>query len=149
MAEIRIDNARDPEQIRRMTAVAGENECYFCTDFTLHGSAPAVWECDNWFIKINDFPYTGSVHHYLIVSKNHITSVGQMNAAAQLELWVAVAWLENTLGTSGASIFVRTGNMAYNGATLDHLHFHFLVGVEKKEGETEWLTVTLGYKQRK
>ena len=149
MANMRLDNARDAEQIRRMEVLASRGDCHFCgsdEEFVRKHTAPKIRSGDHWFIVKNDFPYPGSVHHYLIVSMRHITRLEETKIGARLELFAAIAWLESHLKVTGESIFVRTGDMSYTGATLDHLHFHFLVG-EKKTNETEWLTVTLGYKK--
>ena len=66
------------------------------------------------------------------------------------ELGKVVAWLQTHLGVSGFSFFVRSGDMKYTGATLDHLHFHFLVGGPKPENCTlqDNILVTLGHKKK-
>ena len=153
MAEMRMDNARDPEQLRRMEALAQKGKCHFCGspgEIREKHTAPMIYRGHYCYIVGNDFPYPGSVHHYLIVSRPHVTKLSELSNPAKLEIFSAIEWLERHLNTSGMSVFVRSGNMAYTGATLDHLHFHFLVGAEKTEEMTEAdrLLVTLGYTKK-
>ncbi|MFH1013981.1 MAG: HIT domain-containing protein [Thermoplasmatota archaeon] len=147
MAEMWLDNAHDPEQLRRMEELKQNGECHFCGNITEKHTAPIIYENLRWFIVANDFPYKGSVHHYLIVSKQHFTKLSDLYVEAQMELFDAIRWLETNLNITGESIFVRSGDMTRTGATLDHLHLHFIVG-EKKSDETEWLTITVGYKKK-
>ncbi len=151
MPQMRLDNAREPEQLRKMQELAQNGECHFCrAGFEAKHKAPIIHEDRYWFITANDFPYKGSVHHYLIVPKGHITKISDIPTIDRLALFEAIEWLEGELSVTGESIFVRSGNMAYTGATLDHLHFHFLVGAEKTSEMTfdDNLMVTLGYKQK-
>ena len=153
MAEMRMDNAREPEQLRRMQELAESGECHFCLenfvrrypDKILHGGP-------DWYIVKNNFPYEGSVHHYLIVSKLHITKVNEVSYSGRMELFSSIVWLEKYLEVTGESIFVRSGDMDYTGATLDHLHFHFLVGVKKpnqeKDVPEDVIWAPLGYKKK-
>lgn len=154
MTEMRIDNAREPEQIRRMQELERSGECHFCLEsFVQRYPNKIIHGGPDWYIVPNDFAYPGSVHHYLIVSKHHITRVGDVSYSGRIELFSSITWLENHLKVTGESIFVRSGDMAYTGASLDHLHFHFLVGVEKsnpkeKDNPEEVIWAPLGYKKK-
>jgi len=146
--KMNLKNARKSEQINRMVELKKEKLCHFCaTGFKKTHTAPIIYKNKNWFVTGNDFPYKGSTHHYLIVSKKHITKLEQVNKNSQIDLFKCVSWLEKKFKIPGFSFFVRSGDMSYTGATLDHLHFHFLVG-KKQNKNTEWLTVTLGYKKK-
>ncbi len=147
MAEMKMDNARHIEQLRRMKELEKKGECHFCGDITKKHTAPVIYRNQKWFIVANDFPYHGSTHHYLIVPTSHITRLTDLSPDDQLNLFDAIGWLEKELDVKGFSVFARSGDMALTGATLDHLHFHFLVG-ERKTENTEWLMVTLGYKKK-
>lgn len=153
MPEVKLDNSRDPEQRRRMEELIRTGQCHFCREgFENRHSAPIIYEDDNWFISANNFPYAGSVHHFLVVPKTHITRVSELSTEDRVKLFDAFAWLEKYLNTPGEGIFVRSGNMAYTGATLGHLHFQFIVGVEKTGNEPnrleDMILVPLGYKSK-
>lgn len=159
MAEIKIENAREEEQARRMLEAQSNGVCYLCKIFEewqKHFADPLPNNNERfphvgeyWFVKKNDFPYKGSVHHYLIVSRKHITNLNDVEdrAVAGLELFGVIEFLSTMLNVSGFSLFVRSGDMAFTGATLDHLHFHFLVGVSDKNG-SEKIKVPLGFKKQ-
>ena len=87
MPKMKMDNARDPEQVRRMKAVSKKGKCYFCIDFTFHGSSPSIYKNNHWFVKKNDFPYKGSVHHFLIVSNRHVKTNWDIKAYALKDLF--------------------------------------------------------------
>ena len=148
--EMRSDNARNPEQLKRMGKLRKDIGCFFCNENYLKVDAsPAIKTLKHWYIKKNDYPYEGSAHHYLIASKKHVTKIVDITSSAWIELPKAIRWLEHNLKTKGESIFVRSGDMRYTGATLDHLHFHFLVGGQKKKnGKLEDnILVTLGHRK--
>lgn len=148
MPKINLKSARYPEQQKRMEELKKNNECHFCENGFKKHSSPIIYKNLSWFITANDFPYAGSSHHYLIVSKKHITSISEIKPKSQNELFKAINWLKNKLKTKGESVFVRSGDINYTGASLDHIHFHFLAG-QKQNKNTEWLTVTLAHKSKK
>ena len=149
-ANLRTDNARTPEQVESMKRLAKDIGCFFCKNNYLKVVASsAIYESKYWYIKKNDYPYEGAIHHYLIPSKKHLTKVTDIAPAAWIDLLKVIKWLEKHLRVKGASIFVRSGDMSYTGATLDHIHFHLLVGRTKKKNGAlkDNILVTLGHKQ--
>lgn len=145
-----LDNSRHPEQTRKMQELKKNNECHFCKNgFKLTHSSPIIHSNKYWFITANDFPYQGAEHHYLIVSKKHIKDTEEISDKSGLDFFKSIKWLKNKLKVKGYSVFIRSGDMAYTGATLDHLHFHFLVGKKKtkKMNQENRLLVTLGHKK--
>lgn len=145
--QVRIDNAREEEQKRRMLDAQARGVCFLCEKGKVLNESGTVHLGRFWFVKQNDFPYKGSVHHYLIVSREHLTGIDELGQVAIVELFDIAELLRIKLQVGGFSLFVRSGDMSLTGATLDHLHFHFLVGHPKTEETTEndRLTVTLGY----
>lgn len=144
------DNARSPEQLERMRQLAKNKACFFCNDnYVAIGRAPAIRKTKHWYVRKNDYPYQGSVHHYLIAPHKHIRKVTDLTPAMWTELLSVFRWLERKLGVTGGSFFARSGDMRYTGATIDHLHFHFLVGGRRKKNGTleDNILVTLGHKK--
>jgi diadenosine tetraphosphate (Ap4A) HIT family hydrolase len=141
---MRFDTARNKEQTRRMRECQKNNICYLCNRIAT--KSLITHEGKYWFIIENDFPYEGSVHHYLIISKRHTTRTTDLSKDEWLEKIKMLKWLEKYLGVNGFSEFSRNGDMMYTHASLDHLHFHFLVG-DKKQNNSEKIKVTLGYKK--
>jgi diadenosine tetraphosphate (Ap4A) HIT family hydrolase len=154
VSQINIGNARDPEQKRRMEELKAKGLCYFCRQGKRdEGTAPKILhENIKWFISPNDFPLEGSVHHYLLVPKRHIKDCSEIGVEESWELFQRIIpWIKNHTQTDGYSLFVRSGNMTLTGATLDHLHFHFLVGGPKPETvryPDDIVPVVIAYKKR-
>lgn len=144
-------NAREKDQLKRMKQLQKDKKCFFCKENYLDvGASPVLHESTSWYIKKNDYPYTGSIHHYLIVPKKHIRKISDIHPASWPELLLLISWLEKKLKVKGYSMFVRAGDMQYTGGTIDHLHFHFLVG-GKKPGTsklTDNILITLGHKKK-
>lgn len=136
-SKVRKDNARHPEQFKRMERLAKEIGCFFCyKNYLKVGASKSIHESRNWYIKKNDYPYEGTIHHYLIAPKKHITKVTQISPRDWSELIKMIKWLDKYLKIKGYSVLVRNGDMKYTGATLDHLHFHLVSGgPKKKKGE--------------
>ncbi|MFZ2621463.1 MAG: HIT domain-containing protein [Minisyncoccia bacterium] len=153
MAKVKLDNSRHPEQRERMEELVRTGQCHFCRKgFEDRHKAPIIHETDHWFVTANNFPYQGSVHHHLIVPKIHITRLRELGNEARIQLFDVQAWLEDYLGTTGSSTFVRSGDMDLTCATLDHLHFHLIVG-ERKVGDSpnqleDLILVPVGYKKK-
>lgn len=142
-----FQNARDTEQIRRMKALKKAGVCYFCRKGSQEKvtTPKVIYEKKFFYITPNNFPYGGSIHHYLIVPKRHLDDLTQISNKEMVELKKMIVWLKKHFKIKGYSVFIRSGEMNYTGATIDHLHFHFIVG-KKKNKNSKWLMVTLGYK---
>jgi len=153
MSRVDLSNSRDPEQRQRMERLLIDNVCHFCREgFEKRHSAPIIYETDFWFIAANNYPYNGTIYHYLIIPKVHIKKYSEMTDDLSAHLTQAVYWLENHLNVSGYSIFVRSGDTRITCATLEHLHVHFVVG-DKKIGDspnkTEDLIIApVGFKKK-
>ena len=134
--KLRPDNARTAGQLQRMKILAkGKIGCFFCNNNYLKlGASKAIYESKHWYIKKNVYPYAGTRYHYLIVPKVHVTKVTEISSKVWSEFLKMAIWTEKYLGVKGYSILARNGDMKYTGATLDHLHFHFVSGGPKKKG---------------
>ena len=142
-----IDNARSDRLRQRMIEHEKHGRCHFCPEGFKSHTNPVIYQNEHWFIAGNDDPYPGSIHHYLIVSKRHTTQVVYLTDQEILAQAEAVAWLVKHLEADAYTILVRSGNMKKTGATLDHLHFHFVSGVEKTGPEHEMIFGPLGYQK--
>lgn len=150
-----VSNARDPEQIRRMNILREKGLCYFCRQGSEEDKTlPKVWlEGRRWYLMENDFPLEGSVHHYLLIPKRHISLTHELTDMERREQANLELTLQTMLCVTGYSMFVRSGDTRFTGATLTHLHYHFLVGgVKPNDGPTDLSTVipvVLAFKQKK
>jgi ATP adenylyltransferase len=149
-----LSNAREVMQRQIMEELAQTAECFLCENVITRISekykgisTSPLHRGNYWFVKNNDFPYKGSKLHLLIVPKRHVSKLEDLLPAEFLELQQMIVWVNTTYNVPGASLFIRYGETSYTGATLSHMHFHVISGVEKQNG-TESILVKLGYKMK-
>ena len=149
-----LSNTREVLQQQIMEELAVTGECFLCPSVIKRIVAKypeipnlSIYEGKDWFIKHNAFPYEGTVLHLLIIPKRHVTRLEDLSTAEFLEIQEMIAWVNKTYNVEGASMFIRYGKMSYTGATLAHMHFHILHGVEKSE-DSESIKPKLGYKEK-
>lgn len=75
----------------------------------------------------NAYPYEGTRVHLLLIYKRHLTRLPR-NILALGELSRFIAWAEKKYDVRGGSLVCRFGETRYNGASVDHVHIHLIVG---------------------
>ncbi len=141
------ENARTEEQKQLMAQIESDGVCPFCKEyFTTYHPKPILKETEYWFVTENMSPYEGTKLHFLFVYKpTHITSPSDLLPEATQDLFALVAWITETYAIQGGSFFMRFGNTAYNGSSVEHLHAQLITGTSADEG-TEAIRVKLGWK---
>lgn len=139
---------RTSEQRDLMARIEQDGVCPFCAEhFRTYHPKPILKETNYWFVTTNMSPYEGTTHHFLFVYKpGHITRAGDLAPEAASELFNLTQALTDEHHIPGAALFTRFGAGGYNGSSVEHLHAHLIVGVEKSDN-TEALRVKLGYKK--
>lgn len=141
-----MSNVRTQQQAERMEEADKKGTCYLCDRVAGEHNIPFIHEGVHWIIVLNDFPYAPDIHHYMIVTKKHVTKVTELFPEEWLECLEMLKWIENKTNVAGYSFFVRNGDTHYTGATLTHLHFHFLSGNSENES-SEPVRVKLAHKK--
>ena len=120
---------RTPEQKRRMKGLDERGVCSFCRDnLEKETTSPIEFETDHWVAKANDFPYERTSHHILLIPKKHTSNIRDLSPEAQTEFLSLVAKIEQKYQFKSFAIAMRSGDMRFNGGTVDHLHAHIVVG---------------------
>ena len=140
-------NARTEEQKKLMAQIEADGVCPFCAEhFRTYHPKPILRETDYWFVTENMSPYEGTKLHFLFVYKPaHVTSPDDLLPEATQDLFMLVSWLTETYKIQGGSFFMRFGNTAYNGSSVEHLHAQLITGEIAHEGR-EAIRVKLGWK---
>jgi ATP adenylyltransferase len=141
-----IGNARTPEQIADMKALADAKACLFCPEGLAVKNKRVFHRGEHWYVTPNDFPYHGTTVHVMIVPNRHITSFNQLSSEELLELPEMITWVNREFDIRGAGMFCRYGETSYTGATIHHFHIHIAQGSQKTEG-SEPLFALVGYKR--
>lgn len=122
-----MDHARTDEQRRHMEELEAAGICVFCPEhFEAHHREPVEITGEHWYVTRNDFPYVGTAAHYLIVPHAHVSSFDQLPDEAGAELWKLKRELKARLKPAAEAMVERSGAMRYNGASVAHLHVHFV-----------------------
>ena len=121
--------ARTADQRAQMEALEAAGICVFCAEHVAeHHREPILFSGEHWYVTENDYPYAGTVAHYLIVPHRHVTSFDELPDAAGAELWAIKRRLREQfapLALATATV-ERSGDMRYNGGSVAHLHTHFV-----------------------
>ena len=128
--------ARSDEQRRYMEELQAAGVCVFCPEHVerYHGQ-PIERSGEHWYVTRNGFPYAGTAAHYLIVPQRHVASFDELPDAAGAELWALKRWLKDRLRPLAVATVERSGDMRFNGASIAHLHTHF-VALDAAPAET-------------
>jgi diadenosine tetraphosphate (Ap4A) HIT family hydrolase len=122
------DAARSPEQRAYMEGLEAARICIFCPEHVAtHHGQPVEHRGEHWYVTRNDFPYAGTVAHYLIVPHRHVTSFDELPDAAGAELWALQRMLKDRHAPLATATVQRSGDMRFNGGSVAHLHTHFVV----------------------
>lgn len=140
-------HADDQRQVMEQIEKAGV--CPFCRpNLATYHRQPVLWQNADWLVTKNDYPYEGSDYHLLIIYRYHLENILQLDREAYSALHEAIEWIVRRWRIKGGTFLMRFGDMNYNGASVQHLHAHVIVGV-KKNRRTESLRIKVGYRQQR
>jgi ATP adenylyltransferase len=112
-----------------MRRLEEDNQCIFCPptlDNPRHGVI--VRRMARWVIRQNAYPYRGTRLHLLLVPREHIADLLDLDRDALDEFWDAARWIRQTYRLTFYGLGARCGDCAYTGGTIVHAHVHFIVG---------------------
>ena len=106
-------------------AAAREQACPLCT-LKWHTN-PVLKTIGNWFITETIQPYENAKQHFLIIGKRHKEDLRELTAKDWEEMSRLQKWAIRKYRIKGRGIAMRFGDTAHTGATISHLHMHFIV----------------------
>ncbi len=134
MAQYNFDAARAKEQLDRMIDLDRRKVCAFCPkNIKSETTSKIIIETDNWYVKNNDFPYKNTKYHFLLISKKHVKTINSLSKSARSEFLDIVALVEVKYSLTSYGVGMRSGDMRYNGGSVEHLHAQLLVGDKDSE----------------
>lgn len=130
-SHVNINNAsirKGPYQ-KVIEKIAEDAVCPFCPEHLARYHTPPILKTgDYWIVSHNMYPYDNASHHFILITKEHLTDSKDLSANAWTELQEMVSWLIDEYQIESGTLFMRSGNMEKTGATVQHLHAQFVVG---------------------
>ncbi|MEX1014041.1 MAG: HIT domain-containing protein [Candidatus Paceibacterota bacterium] len=118
--------------------------CPFCSDqLKKYHKNPIIFENDYWLATKNMYPYEGAKVHILIIHKEHISLIKNINNEGWSNLQNIILKIQEKFSLKGGSFFIRFGDTKMTGASVSHLHAQ-LVSPEEEEENKKPIIVRLG-----
>ena len=144
---VNLSHTREEHQREVMLRIEQDGVCPFCREnLERYHTKPILFENEGWIVTENFAPYTGSVHHFLLVAREHCTSPMELSENAWVLLRITLSKLKDMYGLEGGTFLMRWGDTERTGASVAHLHAQLVVGVPRTESEMPILT-SLGYQR--
>lgn len=126
---------RDPKYREHLERIEESGECPFCPE-RLHAEHPNPIFADNdlWQATDNAYPYEGATNHVLLIPRQHIETVSDMDGNTWLAMKDIVEKVVDQRCIKGAAFLMRFGATSHTGASVHHLHAHVINGVERVDG---------------
>lgn len=139
MAErVNLDNARLEEQRHVMEGIVEDDVCPFCPDhLEKYHKQPALRHGEHWILTPNQWPYENTRVHLLAISAYHAENLSDLREGSLDELQEHLQWAEFTYKVSAGGLAMRFGDVMKNGATVNHLHGHFIVPEDNLPPDTK------------
>lgn len=116
--------------------------CPFCEqNLPIHHKPPILIKSAHWLVTPSMWPYKGSRHHFLFITRAHVEHAGKLSPAQWTDLHKNMQRITKKYRLNGATLMMRSGNTAITGATVNHLHAHLIVGGVRKKNAPEIKTV--------
>lgn len=142
---VHLAHGRTDEQLEVMRRIQKDGVDPF--DWSLlpkYHREPIIKRGEFWVITPNDYPYEGSTLHLLLIYRDAVQRITEVDQAAFLELWESLAWIEKEYRLTHGALVMRFGEPSLTGASVHHLHLHIIVG--SREVTDEKLKASIGYK---
>jgi ATP adenylyltransferase len=135
-AYVNLDSARFDDQRKTMENIIQDGVCPFCPEnLARYHKQEILKEGSSWLLTPNQWPYEHTSHHLLAIAKNHVESLAELGPSDFAELLQLFQWAETTYGVTSGGVAMRFGDVTRNGASVRHLHAHFIVPSDDKPAE--------------
>jgi ATP adenylyltransferase len=128
MSLYNFDVARSEQQLQDMRDLDERGICIFCPEQITNDGSKILFKTEHWIIKTNKYPYDHTKLHILLVPKEHVATISKLTKAAQEDFLPSITKCEKKYKLTSYAIGIRSGDMRYNGGSIEHLHAHIVVG---------------------
>ena len=106
-------------------------ECPLCT-LRWHTN-PILKRKGGWFITRTTQPYKNTKWHFLLIAKKHVEDIELLKENDLSEVLSLIKWAKKEFNIKGGGVTLRFGETLFTGATIFHLHFHFIAPLLNKK----------------
>lgn len=133
-ARYNLATGRSQDQLQQMEDLIRRGVCAFCRENAeIEMREPIELENEHWFVKKNDYPYKRTKLHLLLIPKEHVNTLSKLSLDALHSLADTIVEVEKKWNLSSYAVGIRSGDMRYNGGSVEHLHAHIVVGDPENE----------------
>lgn len=127
----RTSGARNAETRALMEAAIRSGNCPFCSPYFEEMNADRVIELEEepryWHVFHNSGPIFGAGFHIVLAPKSHAVVSTQLDDYELAEKQAIIESLQEKFGYVSFTELSRQGDMRFNSATVEHLHYHIIV----------------------
>lgn len=122
-----LGNAREDEQKTVMEDIIKADHCPFCEEnLRKYHKEPIIKEGKFWIVTNNQWPYKSTKVHLLVIYKQHVTNLADLDSESGKELLDLMKWAEKEYKVPGGGWAMRFGDTNYSAGTVDHIHAQFI-----------------------
>ncbi len=126
-----------------------EGLCPFCEENVIkYHPNPILFKNSHWIVTTNAWPYEGSKHHFLLISRKHIESAAEATPESWKSLGTAFKKICRDQKLTGESLFMRSGDSRMTGASVSHLHAQIVAGSVRNKNSAPILAL-MGFNNKK
>ena len=119
--------AKSKEYKKTLEVIEETAKCPFCKKNFKYHKKKILKKEKNWFITESSWPYKNSKFHFLIISEKHKEEFSDLKTSDLNTVSNLVNWAIKKYKIKGGALSLRFGDTKYTGASVCHLHFHFIV----------------------
>lgn len=109
-----------------------EGKCPFCPGNFKYHKHPILKKQRDWFITKISWSYKNTGFHFIIIGKKHKEKISELSGSDMKDILFLAQWTAKKYNIKGGAIAMRFGKTDYTGATVCHLHAHFIVPKKRK-----------------
>ena len=128
--DVRYAKSKEYRQV--LDRILAEGKCPFCPDNFTHHTQPILNRVGTWLITRAAFPYENVLEHFLLIGEAHKEHISELTHDDMEAVRQLVVWATREFGLKGGGVAFRFGDTQYTGATVCHLHVHFIVPATPK-----------------
>lgn len=135
---VNLHNARTDDQLDIMKSIVADDVCPFdLENLTEYHKQPILRRGEHWLLTPNQWPYANTRVHLLAITAYHTETLGDLRDGSMDELLAHFQWAEQKYKVAAGGLAMRFGDVKLNGASVNHLHMHFIVPEDNLDPATK------------